>query len=666
MNVQKSDQFFNTPIGEISYGIANFLKECLMECEGWKVLAESFGIFSKAEIEQFNQDVVPAGRLLDELSTRLCTVGILAEKLRYCKLYMALYAICGPEPLVIVKQPWQNGQFGFSTDDARERIMTIPFGCTLRLECKAEGLPPPVYAWFRDNEELLNQTEEILEVKAFGPQHVGEYCCRIAQKFLQEGTIVEVTSDPIEVDLMPQLPEIDTQPKSVTCREGSTAVLTFSLKESPAIGELHFQWFRYNQSLTGCTSQDLEINCVCESDEGDYRCYVTSKAGEVWTDKATIMVYGPPDSLIAKEKFALLIGNDEYENHDHLNTPSSDVATLSNIFTELQFKVVALKNLTLKEMRNALKHFCEMLPPDAYAIFYFVGHGFEIQDKYMLPVDAPGSSHYLRRHSLCEREVIKEVFETHPGLVVIILDMCLRVPDSKENPGIHKEVPPVYEYTPGKRNLVKGYATTSNLGAYERSSETNGIYAKHLAQALSSNHDLPIVKVLEKVNEGVANEAPDAAEKQMPCVSHNLASDFWLSGDIEGNMEAALKYSKLIELPTDNERPLELVFNKVRVQAKALLKLHMDTFLNSLDVYIIGVTAWNVDFHVQNLELKLESQREQEGWLVTIHNLQKLKGELSLSVALKDMNNMMVDHTLLDLRYIQLVCAWQLWHAEEE
>jgi hypothetical protein len=71
--------------------------------------------------------------------------------------------------------------------------------------------------------------------------------------------------------------------------------------------------------------------------------------------------------------------------------------------------------------------FCFLL-----GFFYFVGHGFEIQDKFMLPVDAPGSNKYRRCNSLCEREVIRDVLEVKPRLFFILLDMCLKVPGRLE------------------------------------------------------------------------------------------------------------------------------------------------------------------------------------------------------------------------------------------
>jgi uncharacterized caspase-like protein len=70
--------------------------------------------------------------------------------------------------------------------------------------------------------------------------------------------------------------------------------------------------------------------------------------------------------ISATEKVALLIGNDTYTNVSDLNTPRSDVATIASILKDIGFKVIALHNLTLNEMRNAVREFCKLLPEGGY------------------------------------------------------------------------------------------------------------------------------------------------------------------------------------------------------------------------------------------------------------------------------------------------------------
>ena len=48
-----------------------------------------------------------------------------------------------------------------------EDTMYIPEGTSLQLECTAFGLPPPRYVWFLGNEELREQTSNILLIRDF-------------------------------------------------------------------------------------------------------------------------------------------------------------------------------------------------------------------------------------------------------------------------------------------------------------------------------------------------------------------------------------------------------------------------------------------------------------------------------------------------------------------
>ena len=70
--------------------------------------------------------------------------------------------------------------------------------------------------------------------------------------------------------------------------------------------------------------------------------------------------------LSAKEKVALLIGNDVYCNLGNLKSPRYDVITIAQILRRLGFKVIALHNLTLHEMRSALKIFSSLVPEGGY------------------------------------------------------------------------------------------------------------------------------------------------------------------------------------------------------------------------------------------------------------------------------------------------------------
>lgn len=121
---------------------------------------------------------------------------------------------------------------------------------------------------------------------------------------------------------------------------------------------------------------------------------------------------------------ALLIGNKNYHVKSlRLNTPENDTQDLSGILRSADFKVVSLVNLTKKEMDDAINYFTQLLGPNVYAVFFFAGHGFELNNmNYMMAVDCTKQKN--PSYSVCAQKVLHIMQETKAKLSVVLLDMC--------------------------------------------------------------------------------------------------------------------------------------------------------------------------------------------------------------------------------------------------
>lgn len=51
-------------------------------------------------------------------------------------------------------------------------------------------------------------------------------------------------------------------------------------------------------------------------------------------------------------------------------------------------------------------------------VFYFAGHGFEIKDKFMLPVDTPGPEEFSQSDGICERELLRSILSSNPKVFI--------------------------------------------------------------------------------------------------------------------------------------------------------------------------------------------------------------------------------------------------------
>ena len=87
----------------------------------------------------------------------------------------------------------------------------------------------------------------------------------------------------------------------MTIREGDMKVTAVSCL-AIGIGTIYYRWQKYHlfnnvwispsHRAVNITSPSLTFSVVTEEDEGVYRCVVTSNDGSVFSDNATVRVYG--------------------------------------------------------------------------------------------------------------------------------------------------------------------------------------------------------------------------------------------------------------------------------------------------------------------------------------------------------------------------------------
>lgn len=602
---------------------ANIYKELVYELNqdsGWRTLglyvSQELGCFGEQfwirEFEQnkFTNNQTPAEKLLFELGIKMCTVGVLSSLLEDCGLLKALSLLSSTEPLVITQQP------NSTSDDIQ-----INMGQKLKLICKATGMPPPNYLWFHGNIPLPDYTTEELNIKITNLNEEGEYKCKICQ-ICQDGSCMnEIYSESIFLTIKPIAVVIEEQPQpTLYVKEGDKLLLNCKANNH---SKANFQWFRDNTKLDDQTSHILSISNFGGKDEGKYYCFVFNEISEVYTQRSYVMVDLPRQKSVAK--IALLIANEDYQFQTKLSTPKADVARIANILDGIGFTVICLINLNLNEMRNAISIFSEALVDGVYGLFYFAGHGFKMQESYMLPVDAPEV--YLRNNAICESQLLSMILKNDPALFVTILDVCQTVPSKEINPEIHKEIPLVNEYKGGKnlRNLIQAYSTSSHRPSYERSGNECGVYAKHLSKFLDM--DIPIIKVFEEVGKSIDTWLKGKARNQIPMVSSTITKPFRLTDSTSGNKPPSA-FSKIIQLISFPEKIIDITFEKCEIKGKILVSSFIKPYLNIIRICLLNTDNYDVNYYnsvPSETNSLFQNLKKKECW---VHNPQYTKGPL--------------------------------------
>jgi uncharacterized caspase-like protein len=92
----------------------------------------------------------------------------------------------------------------------------------------------------------------------------------------------------------------------------------------------------------------------------------------------------------SSKKYALLIGNNNYQNLPNLENPVNDVQDIAVILRLLGYEVELKTNTPLAEMESAVNSFVSKLSADkeSEGFFWFAGYGVQINGpNYLIPVD---------------------------------------------------------------------------------------------------------------------------------------------------------------------------------------------------------------------------------------------------------------------------------------
>ncbi|XP_012277233.1 mucosa-associated lymphoid tissue lymphoma translocation protein 1 isoform X2 [Orussus abietinus] len=561
-------------------------------------------------------NMTPVEKLLFELNIKMCTVGGLCTLLKNCALFDALMILSQSENLFITRNP----DFEYDTN-----MLEIALGQKLILNCKAIGLPVPKYVWYHGNIQLANCCSDHLEISINSVNQEGEYKCAVSQ-FDNDGLIIDQQfSKPMFVKVKSTPVAITKQPISfLEVKEGDDFMLSCEVQGHPPP---QYQWFRDNTKLDKQTSNILQINKFSSADEGIYHCYAYNNIGEVYSQRCNVMMDLPRYKAVAK--IALLIANEDYENHDKLHTPKNDVAKIARLLSEIGFKVICLLNLTFTQMKNAIKTFSEALSEGVYGLFYFAGHGFKMQESYMLAIDAPEA--YLRKNAICESQLLSTVLQNDPTLLVVILDMCQTIPPKEYNPAIYEEVPTIKEYKGQQnlRNLIQAYSTSSYRPSYERMSDGCGLYVTHLSKYIDKN--IPVTKVFEKVGKSIDTWLKGVERNQIPMFATTVTKPYRLTDSTykRSPPPAVEALNKFMSFPT---KSCTVKFCEGQLQCTITICPHIVPYLNIIRLIVSCPENYSANFY-NSIPVKqnnlFENSRKKE---CVIFNPQISKGPLVISL----------------------------------
>jgi len=220
---------------------------------------------------------------------------------------------------------------------------------------------------------------------------------------------------------------------------------------------------------------------------------------------------------------ALVIGNGDYPKTGTLKNPTNDAEDLSAKLRAGGFDVTTMLNAKVAEMSKALKAFRTTAKDGDVGLFFFAGHGVQIEgENFLIAVDTDVSDETdAKFSSLALNKVIETMEKANTSTSIIILDACRNNPWERAWRG------------GGPRGLAPVYAPRGTLIAYSTSpgqladdgKGRNGAYTAALLQHIDAA-DVTIEAMFKRVRNTLS---ASTSQKQISWEHTSLSGEFYFN-----------------------------------------------------------------------------------------------------------------------------------------
>lgn len=221
----------------------------------------------------------------------------------------------------------------------------------------------------------------------------------------------------------------------------------------------------------------------------------------------------------SEPRTALVIGNADYQN-GRLRNPINDAQSVADKLFQLGFKVLLRKNQNRESMYQSIMDFRNMLKEGGVGLFYYAGHGMQINGRnFLIPIDANiQHEEDIEFRGIDAGMVLSQMEAARSRVNLVVLDACRNNPYARAN---RSGLNGLAQMEAPKGTLI-AFSTAPGSLAMDGGTN-NSVYTKHLVQKLDMPA-IPVEQVFKEVRIAVSHETGD---KQIPWESSSLMGDFY-------------------------------------------------------------------------------------------------------------------------------------------
>ncbi|MCP4644330.1 MAG: hypothetical protein GY851_28060 [bacterium] len=224
--------------------------------------------------------------------------------------------------------------------------------------------------------------------------------------------------------------------------------------------------------------------------------------------------------VMGPRRVALVVGNNAYPRRP-LRNARADAEAMTERLRALDFDVRPVYDATLPELEQEIDGFVGRLRDADVALFFYSGHGFEIDgSNYLVPVDFVLGDRADARYTTYDASRLRDRMENSgAALRILILDAC------RDNPfaGPGKSLTPGLAAMYGGGGTYVVFATSPGKIADDNWGGRNGLFTKHLLEVMAS----PTLELDELFEEVQARVFKESDGKQLPWIHENVVGKFY-------------------------------------------------------------------------------------------------------------------------------------------
>jgi tetratricopeptide (TPR) repeat protein len=224
----------------------------------------------------------------------------------------------------------------------------------------------------------------------------------------------------------------------------------------------------------------------------------------------------------AERRTALVIGNGSYTTGS-LRNPVNDATVVASTLKKLGFDVILKENALHKDMENAIREFGDRLKKGGVGLFFYAGHGVQLNGKnYLIPIGASLSRETDAKYAAVDADMIlDEMGNAGNYMNIVILDACRDNPFGKTFRSASRGLAIVSDAPQG---TLISYSTSPGKVAADGSGG-NSPYTSALVRHMVTP-GLPIEEVFKRVRQDISKKTQG---QQIPWELSSLEGQFFFA-----------------------------------------------------------------------------------------------------------------------------------------